>query len=76
MGFFSEKADLTGIHGNGVSKVDVKGANGLLTVGELIEALKNVPPETEIDIEGCDCIGQAVQVEFDGYGNVMIGRYL
>lgn len=28
-----------------------------MTVGELIEALKGMPPEREVMTEGCDCWG-------------------
>ena len=66
----AEKADLSGIHGNGVEKVDVKISN----VAELIAALQKCPPDAPVDIEGCDCIGEAGDVTFDGYNQVLIGR--
>jgi hypothetical protein len=33
-----------------------------MTVEELIEELKNFPPKSKVETEGCDCIGQATKV--------------
>lgn len=49
-----------------------------LTAGQLIERLKEVPPDLVVCVEGCDCLGVAndVSVSTDPYyeGVVIIGR--
>lgn len=37
-----------------------------MTVVELIEKLKSMPLDAKVETEGCDCIGQAEGVRFDG----------
>lgn len=44
-----------------------------MKVRELIEKLQAVPPDAEVETEGCDCIGQAEGVRFDG-DSVLITR--
>lgn len=34
-----------------------------MKVSELIEALKTMPPELEVNTEGCDCYGDVGRVE-------------
>ena len=34
-----------------------------MTVEELIEALKTMPPAIEVHTEGCDCYGDVAEVE-------------
>lgn len=38
-----------------------------MTVAELIEKLQAMPPDAQVETEGCDCIGQAegVRLEMD-----------
>lgn len=44
-----------------------------MTVTELIEKLKVMPPDAEVETEDCDCIGQAEGVRLDG-DTVLITR--
>lgn len=44
-----------------------------MSVTELIDKLKTMPPDAEVETEGCDCIGQAEGVRFDG-DTVLITR--
>ena len=37
-----------------------------LTVADLIVLLRDVPPETMVETEGCDCVGAATGVSLDG----------
>lgn len=37
-----------------------------MTVAELIAKLKQMPPDAQVETEGCDCIGQAEGVRRDG----------
>jgi hypothetical protein len=46
----------------------------IMTVAELIEALKSMPQEAEVWHEGCDCTGAANGVRLDDDGSVMITR--
>jgi len=45
-----------------------------LTVAELIEELKKMPPGAYVWHEGCDCFGAAGHVEVDEEGSVLITR--
>lgn len=36
-----------------------------MKVSELIEKLKAMPPDAQVEIEGCDCVGQAKGVRLD-----------
>jgi hypothetical protein len=46
-----------------------------LKVSELIELLQKCPPDIEVDMEGCDCTGEAVDVDHDErWGTVTITR--
>jgi hypothetical protein len=42
-------------------------------VVELITKLQAMPPDAQVETEGCDCIGQAEGVQFDG-DTVLITR--
>lgn len=44
-----------------------------MTVAELIEKLKAMPPDAQVETEGCDCVGQAEGVRLDG-NEVLITR--
>lgn len=44
-----------------------------MKVFELIEKLQAMPPDMQVETEGCDCIGQAEGVRFDG-DSVLITR--
>lgn len=44
-----------------------------MTVTELIEKLKAMPPDAQVETEGCDCTGQAEGVRLDG-DEVLITR--
>lgn len=44
-----------------------------MTVAELIELLRRMPPDAEVRTEGCDCIGDAASVDLSSDG-VMICR--
>lgn len=44
-----------------------------MTVTELIEKLKMMPPDAQVETEGCDCIGEAEGVRLDG-DEVLITR--
>lgn len=44
-----------------------------MKVSVLIEKLKQMPPDAEVETEGCDCIGQAEGVRLDG-DSVLITR--
>lgn len=37
-----------------------------MTVGELVAKLQAMPPDAQVETEGCDCIGQAEGVRWDG----------
>ena len=45
-----------------------------MTVDELIEKLKTYPGTHTVAIEGCDCVGDAVDVELSEATEVMITR--
>jgi hypothetical protein len=45
-----------------------------LTVTELIERLRRMPQSAEVITEGCDCYGDAVDVEFDESDNTVLIR--
>lgn len=36
-----------------------------LTVKELMDLLKDLPEDLRVDIEGCDCIGNAIGIDVD-----------
>lgn len=44
-----------------------------MTVIELIKKLQLMPPDAQVETEGCDCIGQAEGVRLDG-DEVLITR--
>lgn len=44
-----------------------------MTVAELIRKLQLMPPDAQVETEGCDCIGQAEGVRLDG-DEVLITR--
>lgn len=44
-----------------------------MKVSDLIEKLKAMPPDAQVETEGCDCIGQAEGVRLDG-NEVLITR--
>lgn len=44
-----------------------------MKVSELIERLKKMPPDAQVETEGCDCIGQVEGVRLDG-NEVLITR--
>lgn len=44
-----------------------------MKVSELIKKLNAMPPDAEVETEGCDCIGRAEGVRLDGY-EVLITR--
>lgn len=44
-----------------------------MTVTELIKKLQLMPPDAQVETEGCDCIGQAEGVRLDG-DEVLITR--
>lgn len=41
-----------------------------MTVGELVAALANLPPELPVCTEGCDCIGDVLGVHIIPHGDV------
>lgn len=46
-----------------------------LKVSELIERLRQYPPDASVEVEGCDCVENAVDVDHDSVTNtVMICR--
>ena len=49
-----------------------------LTVAELIARLRRLPQEAMVDTEGCDCVGAAMGVSFDGQTVTILrdGRYV
>jgi|GEM_PF-3734500 len=53
---------------------DKQGNDNVMTVAEIIEALKNMPQDALVYHEGCDCIGAADGVELQNDGTVMISR--
>ena len=46
-----------------------------MTVAELIEKLRQMPPDAQVETEGCDCVGQAAGVNLDG-DTVLITRVM
>lgn len=44
-----------------------------MKVSELIARLSKMPPDADVETEGCDCIGQAAGLRFDG-DSVLITR--
>lgn len=44
-----------------------------MTVAELIKKLQSMPPDAQVETEGCDCIGRAEGVNLDG-DTVLITR--
>lgn len=45
-----------------------------MKVAELITKLQAMPPDADVETEGCDCIGQAEGVRLDVDGSVLITR--
>ena len=45
-----------------------------LTVTELIDLLKQMPPDAFVLHQGCDCVGAANGVELEDDGTVLITR--
>lgn len=45
-----------------------------MNVAELIELLKQVPPDSNVETEGCDCYGPANGILIDSQGDVTIVR--
>ena len=43
-------------------------------VADLIEALKQMPPNSPVFTEGCDCFGNSISVELEDNGDVLIHR--
>ena len=46
-----------------------------ITVKELMKLLRKMPQDSRVYLEGCDCVGQAVGVDDDGNGKVVIERF-
>lgn len=44
-----------------------------MKVSELIEKLKAMPPDAQVETEGCDCVGQAEGIRLD-LNTVLITR--
>jgi hypothetical protein len=53
---------------------DKWGNDNVMTVAEVIEALKTMPQDALVYHEGCDCNGAAASVELQNDGTVMITR--
>jgi len=51
---------------------------GQLTVGRLMEQLATMPADAVVEVEGCDCWGEAFEAEYNnadgGVGTVAISR--
>lgn len=45
-----------------------------LTVAQLIEALKTMPPDALVDMEGCDCSAYCVGVNTEYFVNAVPAR--